>query len=267
MKGELLAAPAMPGAATGIVALLAGVSATTWSYDGAVGACYMAGEVKDPHKTMPRVMILCIGIVILLYAGLSTIAAGMIPLEELAASDAPIALAFSKIPMIGTAAGIVTALLGILVITGSMSSATMYQPRLEYAMARDGLWYKRFEEVHPQYNTPSFALLAQAAYAILLVCVSSITDLLGYFTFICLVKNMLVFCTMFVHRKKPDYNPGWRCPAWQLMTVIAIFANGILLVSTFLWTPGASIVASVVALATGLPAYYFFEKRNKAAKA
>ena len=51
------------------------------------------------------------------------------------------------------------------------------------------------------------------------------------------------------------------------MTVIAIFANGILLVSTFLWTPGASIVASVVALATGLPAYYFFEKRNKAAKA
>ena len=153
MKGELLAAPAMPGAATGIVALLAGVSATTWSYDGAVGACYMAGEVKDPHKTMPRVMILCIGIVILLYAGLSTIAAGMIPLEELAASDAPIALAFSKIPMIGTAAGIVTALLGILVITGSMSSATMYQPRLEYAMARDGLWYKRFEEVHPQYNT------------------------------------------------------------------------------------------------------------------
>lgn len=267
MKGELLAAPAMPGAATGIVALLAGVSATTWSYDGAVGACYMAGEVKDPHKTMPRVMILCIGIVILLYAGLSTIAAGMIPLEELAASDAPIALAFSKIPMIGTATGIVTALLGILVITGSMSSATMYQPRLEYAMARDGLWYKRFEEVHPQYNTPSFALLAQAAYAILLVCVSSITDLLGYFTFICLVKNMLVFCTMFVHRKKPDYNPGWRCPAWQLMTVIAIFANGILLVSTFLWTPGASIVASVVALATGLPAYYFFEKRNKAAKA
>ena len=76
MKGELLAAPAMPGAATGIVALLAGVSATTWSYDGAVGACYMAGEVKDPHKTMPRVMILCIGIVILLYAGLSTIPAG-----------------------------------------------------------------------------------------------------------------------------------------------------------------------------------------------
>ena len=144
---------------------------------------------------------------ILLYAGLPTIADGMSPLEELDASEARIARAFTKFPMIGTAAGIVTVLLCILVITGSMSSATMYQPRLEYAMARDGLWYKRFEEVHPQYNTPSFALLAQAAYAILLVCVSSITDLLGYFTFICLVKNMLVFCTMFVHRKKPVKPP------------------------------------------------------------
>ena len=265
LKGELIATPALPGAATGILALLAGVSATTWSYDGAVGACYMTGEIKEPNKTMPKVMIYCIAIVILLYAGLSTIAAGLIPVGELAASDAPIALAFSKIPLIGPAAGVVTALLAILVITGSMSGATMYQPRLEYAMAKDGLWYKRFAEVHPKYNTPSFALLAQAGYAILLVCVSSINDLLGYFTFICLVKNMLVFCTMFVHHKKADYNPGWRCPAWKVMTVIAIFANGILLVSTFLWTPGASIVASVVALATGLPAYYFFEKRSKKA--
>lgn len=266
MKGEIITAPPMAGAATGIVALLAGISATTWSYDGAVGACYMAGEVKDPDRTMPRVMIYCIAIVILLYAGLSTIAAGLIPLEELAASDAPIALAFSKIPLIGNAAGIVTALLAIVVITGSMSGATMYQPRLEYAMAKDGLWYHRFAEVHPKYNTPSFALIAQACYAIILVCVSGINDLLGYFTFICLVKNMLVFCTMFVHHKKVNYKPGWRCPAWQIMTIVAIFANGILLVSTFLWAPTPALIASGVALVTGLPAYYYFEKKNHSNK-
>ena len=263
MHSDLLTTPAVAGAPVGLVALLAGVSATTWSYDGAVGACYMAGEVKDPNRTMPRVMIYCIAIVIALYAGLSTIAAGLIPLEELASSDAPIALAFSKIPVIGPAAGVVTALLAIVVITGSVSGATMYQPRLEYAMAKDGLWYSRFAEVHPKYNTPSFALMAQAVYAIILVCVSGINDLLGYFTFICLVKNMLVFCTMFVHRRKADYNPGWRCPAWKIMTVIAILANGILLVSTFLWAPTAALIASAVALVTGLPAYYFFEKKNK----
>ena len=263
MHSDLITTPAVAGAPVGLAALLAGVSATTWSYDGAVGACYMAGEVKDPNRTMPRVMIYCIAIVIALYAGLSTIAAGLIPLEELAASDAPIALAFSKIPVIGPAAGVVTALLAIVVITGSVSGATMYQPRLEYAMAKDGLWYSRFAEVHPKYNTPSFALMAQAVYAIILVCVSGINDLLGYFTFICLVKNMLVFCTMFVHHRKADYNPGWRCPAWKTMTVIAILANGILLVSTFLWAPTAALIASVVALVTGLPANYFFEKKNK----
>lgn len=263
IKGELLTAAPMAGAATGAAALLAGIAATTWSYDGAIGACYMTGEVKDPHKTMPKVMIYCIIIVILLYAGLSTIAAGLIPIDELAASTAPIALAFSKIPMVGTAAGVVTALLAILVITGSMSGATMYQPRLEYAMAKDGLWYHRFAEVHPKFNTPSFALIAQAGYAIILVCVSGINDLLGYFTFICLVKNMLVFCTLFVHHKKATYQPGWRCPAWKVMTVIAILANGILLVSTFMSSSAASTIASVVALATGLPAYYFFEHKNK----
>lgn len=266
MKGSLLSEPAAVGAPVGFAALLAGISATTWSYDGAIGACYMTGEVKEPEKTMPKVMILCIAIVILLYAGLSTIAAGMIPITDLASTDTPIALAFSKIPAIGTAAGIVTSLLAIIVITGSMSGATMYQPRLEYAMAKDGLWYKRFAEVHPKYNTPSFALGAQAVYAILLVCISGISDLLGYFTVICLVKNMLVFCTMFVHRKKADYHPGWKCPAWKLMTVIAILANGILLVSTFLWSAKASLIAGAVALATGLPAYYYFEKKNKKAE-
>lgn len=263
VKGELIATPAVAGAPVGILALLAGVSATTWSYDGAIGACYMTGEVKDPAKTMPRVMIICIAIVILLYGGLSTIASGLLPIGELATSEAPIALAFSKIPLIGSAAGIVTALLAIVVITGSMSGATMYQPRLEYAMAKDGLWYKKFAEVHPKYNTPSFALIAQAAYAIILVCVSSINGLLGYFTFICLVKNMLVFCTLFVHHKKSDYKPGWRCPAWKLMTIVAIGANGILLVSTFLWAPIPALVASGIALVTGLPAYYYFEKNIK----
>ena len=132
-------------------------------------------------------------------------------------------------------------------------------------MAKDGLWYSRFAEVHHKYNTPSFALMAQAIYAIILVCVSGINDLLGYFTFICLVKNMLVFCTMFVHRKKADYNPGWKCPAWKIMTVIAIFANSILLVSTFMWAPTAALIASGAALVTGLPAYYFFDKKNRTA--
>lgn len=60
MNTELISVPAAAGAPVGIAALLAGVSATTWSYDGAIGACYMAGEVKDPDKTMPKVMIYCI---------------------------------------------------------------------------------------------------------------------------------------------------------------------------------------------------------------
>ena len=74
---------------------------------------------------------------------------------------------------------------------------------------------------------------------------------------------MLVFCTLFVHHKKSDYKPGWRCPAWKLMTIVAIGANGILLVSTFLWAPIPALVASGIALVTGLPAYYYFEKNIK----
>ena len=80
------------------------------------------------------------------------------------------------------------------------------------------------------------------------------------------MKNMLVFCTMFVHRKKADYNPGWKCPAWKIMTVICNFLQtASFLVSTFHVAPTAALIASGAALVTGLPAYYFFDKKNRTA--
>ena len=177
--------------AGGIMALLAGVSATTWSFDGMGAACYMSGEIKDPEKNLPRGLILTAFIVLALYAGLTSVASGLLTVDELAASDAPIALLASKIPFIGNYAGTVVAIMAIIVVIGSLSSCIMFQPRIEYAMAKDGLFFKSFAKVHPKYETPYFSIIVQCAVAIVLIFATSLSDLLGYFTLVALLKNFL----------------------------------------------------------------------------
>lgn len=265
INGDLFLSSARLSTATsgGLMALIAGVSATTWSYDGMGAACYMSGEIKDPEKNMPRGLILTAVVVLALYAGLTTVASGLLSVEELASSDAPIALLASKIPAIGNYAGTVVAVMAIIVVIGSLSSCIMYQPRIEYAMAKDDLFFKSFAKVHPKYETPYFSIIVQCAVAIVLIFATSLSDLLGYFTLVALLKNFLTFGTIFVLRRKEGYDPAYRMPGGYIMPIVAMFMTGTLIVGQFTYAPLAGIVCALVAVGTGLPAFYMWDRKNK----
>lgn len=265
LNGEyLLSSAPMAGAQTGLMALIAGISATTWSFDGMAAPAYMSGEIKNPEKNMPKGLIWTAIIVLGLYVGLTFVASGMLHVDELASSEAPIALLASKIPVIGDYAGPFVAVMAIIVIIGSLSSCIMFQPRIEYAMAKDGLFFKSFAKVHPKFETPYFSIIVQCMVAIVLIFATNLSDLLGYFTLVALLKNFLTFGTIFVLRRKEGYNPSYRTPGGYIMPVVAMFMTGTLIYSTFLWAPVAGLVSAVIAVATGLPAYYFWNSRNKA---
>ena len=268
VKGDLLVSNApLSGATLGIGSLLAGISATTWSFDGMAAPAYMSGEIKDPKKNLPKGLILTAVIVLLLYVGLTIVASGLLSVEELSSSTAPIALLASKIPLIGDFAGTAVAIMAIIVVIGSLSSCIMFQPRIEHAMAEDGLFFKSFGLVHPKYETPYFSIIVQCMVAIVLIFASNLTDLLGYFTLVALLKNFLTFGTVLVLKNKPDYNPAYKMPARPLMVGIAMFMTGTLIYSTFLWAPMQGVIAAVLAVATGLPVYYYWESKNKKSNA
>lgn len=261
-KGSLVLTPPVAGAPVGIAALLAGISATSWSYDGMGAVCYMTGEMKNPKKTMPQALIGSVIFIIVLYVLLSTVITGIMPFEHLSSSTAPLADAAASLPAIGKVAGIFVAISGTIVTMAACSGTVMFQPRLEYQMAEDGVFFKSFKKVHPKYNTPYFSIAVQCVIACVFCFLGSISELLGYFALVLLLKNTLTFVTMFVHHKKADYKPLWNCPAWKLMTIISILSSLILLVSTFMWAPIPGIVAGIVAVVTGMPAYYFWTRRN-----
>lgn len=265
LNGDLfLSSTPLQGASTGFLALIAGISATTWSFDGMAAPAYMSGEIKNPEKNIPKGLIFTAFIVLAIYVGLTFVASGILSVDELAGSDAPIALLASKIPVIGSFAGTFVAVTAVIVIIGSLSSCIMFQPRIEYAMAKDGLFFKSFGKVHPKYETPYFSIMIQCFYAIILIFATDISGLLGYFTLVALLKNFLTFGTIFIlRRKKSGYDPSYKPPFGYLMPVVAMFMTGTLIYSTFLWAPVGGLIAAVAAVATGLPAFYFWNKRNR----
>ena len=268
LQGDMLlsAKPLTGFAAGGITALIAGIGATTWSYDGMAAACYMSGEIKNPRKNLPLGLILTAVVVLVLYAGLTFVASGMLSIDELAGSDAPIALLASKLPGIGSYAGTIVAIMEIIVVIGSLSSCIMYQPRIEYAMAKDNLFFKSFAKVHPKYETPYFSIIVQCAVAIVLIFATNLSGLLGYFTMVALLKNLLTFLTIFPLRKKGKengYDPAYKCPGGAIMPIIAIFMTGTLIWGQLTYAPMQSLLCAFIAVATGLPVFYYWDKKNK----
>ncbi|TWT00561.1 amino acid permease [Planomicrobium sp. CPCC 101079] len=241
--------------------LIGGVSATTWAYTGMAAICFMAGEFKNPGKVLPRALISSILIVMGLYTLLAVCVIGLMPFESLLASNAALSDAVKFIPGFSDIASSFVAVTAIIVILGSLSSCIMFQPRLEYAMAKDGLFFQRFAKVHPKYETPSFSIIVQVTYACILVMFSNLTALLGYFTLIQLLINIMDFAAVYKCRKRGDYKPVYRMPMWRVTTVLAILGAAWLAWGTFTWAPIEGMIAALIVIATGLPVYYYWEKK------
>lgn len=250
-----------PGPGAQKSSLIGGVSATTWAYTGMAAICFMAGEFKNPGKILPRALISSVFIVLALYTLLAVCVIGLMPFDELINSNAAVSEAVKYIPGLSDIASSFVAITAIIVILGSLSSCIMFQPRLEYAMAKDGLFFQRFARVHPKYETPSFSIIVQVAYACILVCFSNLTVLLGYFTLIQLVINILDFAAVYKCRKRDDYNPIYRMPMWRLTTLLAILGASWLAWGTFTWAPIQGVIAALIVIATGLPVYYYWERK------
>lgn len=248
----------------GILALFAAVSATTFAFDGMYSPCYLSGEVKNPRKVLPIGLISIAVIILLLYSGLTLVSSGLLSIEAIANSPAPVADVAAQIPLIGNYAGYIVAIMAVLVILGSISSAIMYQPRIEYAMAKDGYFFKVFGIVSKKHQTPSGAIICHCVLIIALTFVGNLTELLGYFTLVSLIKNLMAISTILFLRKKEGYNPSYRAPWGYFFPVVAIIMNLILIIVTFIAAPLGGVICAVAMIATGLPAYYFWNwRRNK----
>ncbi len=244
--------------------ITAGIAATIWAYAGFLNILYTSGEVKNPHRVLPRSLIGSVLFVMTAYVLISFCTSAIVPFNDLISVDeGKFINPFQFISFFSEYAGGLFAIAVFISMIGVLNSSIITQPRLEYAMAKDGLFFKSFARLHPKYLTPDFSIIIQSGFAIVLL-FGELGDLLGYFTLSYVLQNALVYGSIFFLRKKDDYKPTFKSPWWFIMAVFSVTVQLYLAYGTFLAYPLGGALACLFLIISGLPFYLYFKKRKEA---
>jgi len=248
-----------PGSSALLPALAGGLVAAFFSFGGWWDLTKVAGEVRDPGRTLPRALLYGVVIVTLIYVLTSTLFFYLVPLGPVTTGETFAAQAGEV--LFGRAGGQVFSAIVIVAVAGSLAAVIMSAPRVYFAMARDGLFIPAVASLHPRFGTPARAIALQAALASVLVLLGTFNQIISYFIFVVVVFIALTVASLFVVRRK-QLHREYQTPGYPLTPIIFLLLVGGLLFLLAANSPKQSFLGiGVVAL--GLPVYYlFFARKN-----
>jgi APA family basic amino acid/polyamine antiporter len=233
-----------------------------FTYSGWNAASYVAEEIRDPGRNVPRALALGTGVVVAIYVLMNALYLYVIPASELAAIKGSVLDVIAD-RLLGSAAGNVMAVVSIISLAASISAMTFAGPRVYYAMARDGLFFARAADVHPRYRTPGASIVAQAAWSSLLVLTATADALVNYTGFAILLFSGIAVVSLFVlRRREPDAARPFRAWGYPVAPAIYALASAAILVNGLLRAPGPDGAGALI-IAAGLPAYAVFRRRAR----
>ena len=232
-----------------------------FTYSGWNAASYVAEEIREPGRNVPRALALGTAAVIAVYLLLNLLYLYVVPVGELAMIRGSM-LDFIADRLLGSVAGNIMAVVSMVSLLASISAMTFAGPRVYFAMARDGVFFRRAAVVHPRYRTPSVSILAQAAWSSLLVLTAKADALVNYTGFAIVLFSGVAVVALFVLRaKQPDAERPFR--AWGYPVAPAVFVvASVAILANSLYSGPAAIGAGALIIAAGLPVYYFFHRRT-----
>jgi amino acid transporter len=233
--------------------------AAFWAYEGWNTCTFAAGEVKRPERNLPLALILGTSTVIALYLGLTLVYYRVLPVPEVAQS-ARVA-ADSAVRILGRGGSLFVTWVIIISTLGSINGSVLAAPRVYYAMARDGLFFRWCAAVHPRFRTPHLALLLQGTLAILLVLLGTYEQLYTYVIFAAWVFYALAaFAVIVLRRKMPQRLRPYRVWGYPAVPVIFVLTAVWFLVNMLLERPAEAGWGSLILLA-GIPVYLIWKRR------
>jgi APA family basic amino acid/polyamine antiporter len=240
------------------------------AYSGWNASAYVAEEIRDPGRNLPRSLAMGTLAVIAVYLGINLLYLFVFSVTELAALQGSV-LDVVADRLLGSGAGHVMGLVSIVSLLASNSAMTFAGPRVYFAMARDGVFFESTSRVHPTFRTPALAIVLQTAWVTLLILTGSGNALLTYTGFsITLFLGVAVFALFVLRRREPNAPRPFKALGYPVAPAIFTIACFLILANA-LYTdlrplaegggPGPSVWGFLV-IALGLPFYFFFARRK-----
>ena len=244
-------------------ALAVAMSKALFAYDSWNSVAFVAEEVREPQKNIPRAMVLGSGAVALIYTLTAMAFVYVIPVGRMAAvSENRIGAAVAQAIM--GQAGLVFITLAILVSTfGCVNGLILSGPRLYFAMARDGMFFRTNCRIHERYRTPHVSLLYQGAWSCLLVLSGTFNDLLTYTAFASLLFNAVtVIGLLKLRRQKPGLERPYRVSGYPLVPLLYVAIALFFIVYIVIGDPLNS-GKGIFLILTGVPVYFFWKNKKR----
>jgi basic amino acid/polyamine antiporter, APA family len=235
--------------------------AVFWCYEGWVYVPWVAGEMRDPERNIPRSLVLGLLGVVVLYCSANAAYLYALPTSAMARQDA-IGQAATQVLFSPGVAFWMSAVIAVCCFSAT-SSNILAGARIAYAMGRDGLFFRRMGNVHPQYRTPAFALVVQGVWACAIALTGTYDQLFTYTVFGMILSYLATIFALFVLRRtRADLPRPYRCAGYPWMPALYLVLIAGWLANTTFQRPKEALSCLVLS-AIGAPGYLYWRRRTR----
>ena len=236
------------------VALIACVLAC----DGWVQLSFVAGEIQNPKRNILLALAMGSAVCTTIYLLANMAYMRVLSIPEIGASDHVAADVAARV--MGSAGGKLVSLIILMSIIGTLNGCFLTSPRIYFAQARDGLFFRKFASVHPLHQTPSFAIIAQGLWAAVLLVTGSFESLLDYAMFaLWLSYGAMVAGVIVLRVKRPDLARSYRMWGYPVTAILFLAITAWFLGNMLITRPVPSL-AGLAFIVAGIPIYFFWAR-------
>lgn len=243
--------------------------ASLWAYEGWTNLNSMTEEMKDPKKNLPRALVFGIGGITILYTLFNYAIYKVLPYNEIVSNiDAGNLYLGTEaaIRVLGNTGGVIVSVGMALAMFGGLNGLIIAQPRMYYAMAVEGHFFKSFAKLHPKYKVPTAALIVQMLISIVLVFSRDLDQLTSLVVFTAMLYNLLTIVAVIVMRKKyPEIERPYKMFMYPYSVILTIILFSGLVLNTLFEDPVNAFLGLVVQV-IGVVVYMYFDKKLKKEK-
>ncbi len=262
-SGKAATAPAAVAGGFSMSSFGVALIATLLAYDGWVQVSFVAGEIRNPRRNVLLALALGSVVCIAIYLLANLAYLRVLPIAEIATSDHVGASVAERV--LGSRGGELVSLTILLSIIGTLNGCFLTSPRIYFAQAQDGLFFRKFAEVHPRYQTPGFAIVAQGVWAVVLVVTGSYESLVAYAMFATSLSYGLMVAGVIVLRyKQPELVRPYKMWGYPFTPALFVAISGWLLVNMLRTRPAPSVIGLLL-IAAGIPVYFLWIRYGKRA--
>ncbi len=235
-----------------------------WTYDGWADLSFMGGEVRDPARTLPRALILGTGLIVLVYLLLNVAFLYLLPIPEMAGSKLVASTAAERVPLFGGRGGAIVAGVVMLSCFGSLNGSMMTGPRIFFAMADRGLFFRGIARVSPRFQSPSTAIWLATALGVVYVLLNDFQQLADKFILGIWPFYALAVAAVFVFRRsRPELVRPYRAWGYPIVPLLFLLASVGMIANAF-WTQPRDTGITFAIILSGVPAYFLWRWRRDA---